>query len=227
MGIEALKAQLAKGEITQEQFAAELKKLLDAGTITQEEHDAAAKTDPGQNRNGGFSDEQMLAIQKMMQSEADKVRTKAAQEKKLLEDQLETLKTEKMTAEQKAEYDRKKLEADLKSREDALTKKEVALHTIDKLTDAKLPISFKEFLVGPSKEDAERNIAAFQQAWQAAIKEEVEEKFKQAGSTPPGTGGPTNKKWSEMTLTEQGKLLKENPAAAKSLAAAAGVILDI
>lgn len=224
MNIEALKKQLADGEITQEQFAAELKKLLDAGTITQEEHDVAAKVDPG-NPGGGMSAEE---IKKLLQSETDKIRTEYAKKLKAEQDKLDELKKEKMSEEEKAKFERNKLEKELKDRESALNAREVALHTIDKLTEAKLPLSFKDFLVGQTKEDADKNIASFQTAWQAAIKAEVDAKFKENGDNPgKRQGGGTTKKWSEMTLTEQGKLLIENPDLAKSLAKSAGVVLDI
>ena len=233
MNIEALKQQLSEGKITQEQFAAELKKLLDAGTITQEEHDAAGKADPGQ-AGGALTTEQVQAmiadaVKKAEQSAGDRVRTQYSQQQKDLQDELEKLKTEKMTAEQQAEYKRQKLEKDLKDREDALNVREVALHTIDKLTEAKLPLAFKAFLVGQTKEDADTNIAAFQTAWQTALKEAVDAKFKDGGDDPAKRkqGGAGQKKWSEMTLTEQGKLLVENPGLAKTLAAASGETLDI
>jgi hypothetical protein len=231
MNIEALKQQLAEGKITQEQFAAELKKLLEAGTITQEEHDAAAKVDPGTG-GGTLNAEQVQAmiaeaVKKAEQSAGDKVRTEYAAKLKAEQDKLDELRKAKMSDEEKAKFEKEKFEKELKEREDALNMREVALHTIDKLTEAKLPLSFKDFLVSGTKEDAEKNIIAFQTAWQAAIKAEVETKFKQGGGKPPGGQGATSKKWAEMTLTEQGKLLKENPEQAKALALAAGVILDI
>ena len=224
MGIEALKKQLAEGTITQEEFLAELKKLLEAGSITQEEHDATVKTDNGAGGNGGMSAEE---IRKLIQSETDKVRTEYANKLKAEKEEKEKLLKEKMSDEEKAKYERDKLINDLKEREAALSAREVALHTIDKLTEAKLPLAFKDFLVGASKEDADKNISAFQTAWQTAIKAEVDEKFKQGGSNPPGKGGQPTKKWSEMTLTERGKLLVENPGLAKTLAAASGEVLDI
>jgi hypothetical protein len=223
MNIAELKAKLASGELTQEQFAEELKKLLDAGTITQEEHDSAVKGDSGQA--GGMSAED---IKKLIQSETDKVRTEYAKKLKAEQDEKDRLLKEKMTDEEKARFEREKLQKDLEERERTLNAREVALHTIDKLTEAKLPLSFKDFLVAGSKEDADKNIEAFQKAWQAELKAAVDARFKDNGSTPPGQGGGTpTKKWSEMTLTEQGKLVTENPQLAKSLAAAAGIVLDI
>ncbi|MCG8685523.1 MAG: phage scaffolding protein [Desulfobacterales bacterium] len=49
------------------------------------------------------------------------------------------------------------------------------------------------------------------------------------GSNPPSGGGSTNNPWSRdnINLTEQGRLIKNNPAKAVKLAAEAGVILNI
>jgi Domain of unknown function (DUF4355)/Short C-terminal domain len=224
MNIEALKKQLADGEITQEQFAAELKKLLDAGTITQEDHDGAIN--PGGNpggTGGGMTEEQ---IKKLIQSETDKVRTEYNKKLKAEQDEKERLLKEKMSDEEKAKFEKDKLEKDLAEREAALNAREVALHTIDKLTEAKLPLSFKDFLVGQSKEDADKNIAAFQTAWQAAIKAEVDAKFKDHGGNPgkgQGGSGTTVNPWKQETfnLTRQAQLLRDEPELAKQLMAQA------
>ena len=113
MTIAELKAKLASGELTQEQFTAELKKLLDAGSITQEEHDAAVKGDSGQA--GG----QMTAedIKKLIQSETDKVRTEYAKKLKAEQDEKDRLLKEKMSDEEKAKFERDKLQKDLEERE--------------------------------------------------------------------------------------------------------------
>jgi hypothetical protein len=227
MNIEALKKQLAEGTLTQEQYAAELKKLLDAGTITQEEHDGALKTDPGQpgGQQGGMSADD---IKKLIQSETDKVRTEYANKLKAEQAEKERLLKEKMSDEEKAKFEKEKFERELKEREDALNAREVALHTIDKLTEAKLPLAFKDFLVGQSKEDAEKNVVAFQTAWQAAIKAEVDAKFKENGGAPgkgQGGGGSTVNPWKQETfnLTKQAQIMRDDPALAKTLMAQAGV----
>lgn len=230
MSIEALKQQLAEGKISKEQFAAELKKLLDAGSITQEEHDAAVKAANEDKKDDPLTADQVAAmiaeaVKKAEQSAGDKVRTEYAAKLKAEQEEKERLLKEKMSDEEKAKFEKEKFERELKAREDAIAAKEVALHTIDKLTEAKLPLSFKDFLVGPSKEDADKNIEAFSAAWQAAIKEAVDAKFKENGEDPTkrkGGGGATQKKWTEMTLTERGNLVKEDIELARKLAKEAG-----
>lgn len=231
MNIEALKKQLADGQLTKEQFAAELKKLLDAGTITQEEHDAASKTDNQSGGGSALTAEQVQAmiaeaVTKAEQSAGDKVRTEYAAKLKAEQLEKEKLLKEKMSDEEKAKFEKEKFERELKQREDALNAREVALHTIDKLTEAKLPLSFKDFLVAGSKEDAEKNVSAFQTAWQAAIKEAVDAKFKDHGTKPPGQSGAAGtikNPWlaESFNLTQQAKILKDDPALAQQLQAQA------
>jgi hypothetical protein len=237
MSIEALKQQLAEGKITKEQFAAELKKLLDAGTIDQAAYDAAiaeANNSSGGGGSGGaLTAEQVQAmiaeaVKKAEQSAGDKVRTEYAAKLKAEQEEKDRLLKEKMSDEEKAKFEREKLQKYLEEREKSLKQREVALHTIDKLTEAKLPLSFKDFLVADTTEDADKNIAAFQTAWQAAIKAEVDAKFKEHGSDPGkgkgGAGTNTVNPWKAETfnLTKQAQILKDDPELAKQLMAQAG-----
>lgn len=234
MNIEALKQQLAEGKISKEQFLAELKKLLDAGTITQEEHDAAAQTEPGGSNpddKGGKPGGEGLTleqVQQMIQSETDKVRTKYAQTVKDLELQLDKLKTEKMTDEQKAEHERKKFEDQLKQREKDLLEREVKLHTVDKLRELELPLEFRDVLAGADVEATDANITSFADQWQKALKAAVDKKFKEHGDDPnkkKGKGGSDVKNpWSDehFNLTKQAEIMKNDPELAKQLKAQAG-----
>lgn len=233
MNLEQLKAQLKEGKITKEQFLDELKKLLEAGTIDQAAHDTAVaetEEDPGNQNPGGFTPEQLEAIQKMVQGAGDQVRTEYTKKNKDLNDELERLKKEKMTAEEKAAYERQQYEKDLADREQTLLLGQVALHTVDVLTDLKLPIEFKVFTEKmTNKEDAENLLKLVSSKFNAAVQEAVNNRFKDAGGgTPPGGGGGgnTTKTWKQMTLTEQGKAFQENPEAARALAKADGITLN-
>ncbi|MEK4131998.1 DUF4355 domain-containing protein [Solibacillus sp. FSL W8-0474] len=222
MNIEQLLQQLKDGTITFEQFKAELAKLVDAGTITQDEANAAqTQADAG----GGGGDPQPLTmeqVQKMIaeaqekaaQSAADKVRTEYAAKLKKEQEENERLLKEKMTDEEKSKFEREKLENDLKEREAKLNAREVELHTIDLLNDPNnpLPLDFKKFLIGPSIEIATENVQAFRDAWQTAIQKAVDEKFKENGADPTKRqSGGSEKKFSEMTLTEKTLLFREDP----------------
>lgn len=225
MGIEALKQQLADGKITKEQFTAEVKKLLDAGTITQEEHDQAIQTaggdgGHGQGNEGGLTMEQ---VQKMIQSENDKIRNEYSQKLKDAQAELDKLKTDKMSEEEKAKYEREKLENELKQRETALLEREVKLHTVDKLRELELPLEFRDILAGADVEKTDERIKSFADQWQKALQAAVDKKFKDAGDDPgKGNGdGGTKNPWSKehFNLTEQARIMRENPELAKQLQA--------
>lgn len=236
MGLEELRNSLAEGKLTKEQFQAEVKKLLDAGTITQEVYDAEIKGIDSDDEE----DEESLsksAVEKMIaeaveaakQSAADQVRTEYSQKLKDAEAEKERLMKEKMTEEERAKYEREEYEKKLTEREAALNAREVEIHTTDKLIELKLPMTFKPFFVSSTKEEADKNVELFAAAWQSEIEKAVEAKFKENGTDPGGKGGGKggahSKKWDDMTLTEQGKLFREEPEKAKKLAAAAGVKL--
>lgn len=235
MGLDALKQQLASGTITKEEFAVAVGELLKAGTITQEEFDDATKEDSSGGQGGGnqafdikslfenpaFSSE----LQKLVQSETDKVRTAYAQKVKDKEKELEDLKLEKMNEEDKAKYLLDQKERELEDKTKALNQREVALHTVDKLTASSLPLSFKSILAGSTIEETDERIKTFETEWNNALAEAVKERFKEKGGKP-GTGkedpGERNP-WKKETynLTEQMRITREDPEKAKRLEAAA------
>lgn len=235
MGIEALRAQYKAGKLTKEQFLEAVKALLDAGTITQEEHDEAIKDDEDEDPDKKYEGLTAAEIRALIESEsakhaqsaADKVRTEYAKKLKDEQDAKDKLLRDKMTAEEQAEFDRKKHELELQQRENDLKKREVQLHVIEKINNA-FPLAFKDFLVADTKEDSDAKIELFRATWDAELKKAVDERLKGLGKDrdkPPGGGG-TSKKWKEMSLTEQSKLYQSDKEKAIALAKADGVSLS-
>lgn len=230
--IEQLKAELAAGTITLEVFKAQAKAVLTAdlaaNTIDQATHDsklAEVEATTAAGGGGGMSKEE---IAKMIQAEADKVRTEYSKKLKESEEALDKIKREKMSEEEKAKHDLEKAQKDIQDRESALLKREVELHAIDVITKKELPLNFREFLVGSSVEDTDKRVDTFAAAWASAIKEAVEKRFKDNGDDHKkggGGGGGQDNPWKSETfnLTKQGQLLKNDPELAKTLKAAAGV----
>jgi len=235
MGIEALKQQLADGKLTKEQFTGELKKLLDAGTIDQTAHDTTvAEVNADDNSGQALTAEQvrvMMAeeIAKAKQSEGDRVRTEYAAKLKAEQEENERLLKEKMSDEEKTKYEREQYEKKLADREAALNAREIELHLVDKLREFDIDSDFQQFAPNfQTKEDVAAFASLVSKSIKAGVKRDVDARFKEAGSTPPpggkgGTGGV--KKWSEMTLTEQGKMFAENPEQARVLAKQSGTPL--
>lgn len=232
--IEQLKAELAAGTITLEQFKEQAKATLAAGladkTIEQAAYDAQlAEIEATKEATKPLTLEE---VQRMIQSETDKVRTDYAKQLKDKQTELEKLQREKLTDEQKAALDLENAKKDIQDRETALLKREVELHAVDAIGKKGLPSNFREFLLGANVEETDKRIDTFALAWDASVKEAVEKRFKDSGTDPNkggGGGGVTVNPWKPETLnlTEQWKITKDNPTLAKSLAAAAGVTLVI
>lgn len=163
-------------------------------------------------------------IQKMIQSATDKVRTEYSKKLKEAQAEAERLAKEKMSEEEKAEFERQKLQDELTEKEQALLERELNLQAIDLLTEAKMPLTFKEFVIGADEETTKTKVKTLKTLWAEELEKAVQERFKEKGREPhnPSGGGDGEKNpWSKehFNLTEQGRLLRENPELAKQLMA--------
>ncbi|MGF9893312.1 DUF4355 domain-containing protein [Priestia megaterium] len=139
----------------------ELKALLDEGKLSQEEYDQKVAelqgqgSDPNDTKDTKKQDidlEQILksdALQKMIQSEVDKVRTKYVTEKKDLEKQLDELRQKDLSKE-----DLLKLkENNLRDFETKLKRKELDFDTVKLLEEKQLPTAILSYIPGDSIEE--------------------------------------------------------------------------
>jgi len=92
-------------------------------------------------------------VQKMIQSEVDKVRTKYVQESKDKDTEIEALKKASMDAKQLAEYERTQREEQVADREKRVEMSEHKLMVTQALANAKLPPSVATLMTAPK--DAE------------------------------------------------------------------------
>lgn len=238
MDLKALREALKAGKITlaqfKEQAKAYLASQLASGGIDQAEYDSqlsaveSEQEDGGGGAGGGGSTGGMTEedIKKLIQSEADKVRTEYAKKLRDREDELEKIKREKMTDEERAKADLDKAQKDLADKEAELQAREVALHTFDQLKTKELPLDFKEFVTGKTIEETDALIEKFSGLWAKGLKEAVDKRFKEGGREPQGgKGGATGtvNPWKKETLnlTKQAEILKSDPALAQQLIAAA------
>lgn len=162
-------------------------------------------------------------IAKMVNAQVDKIKNDLESK---YSKQLEQVKTEaleegerraKMTADEKAEEDRKRRELEFERREKELELRERKAETRDLLTNAGLPLSFVNQLMGKNSEETQRNINEFQKIVNQQVQNELHKKA--AGKVPnAGSSSPApQKKLSEMTLDEQMALYHENPQAFQAL----------
>lgn len=166
----------------------------------------------------------MEEVQRMIQSETDKVRTEYSQKLKDAKAEAERLAKEKMSEEEKAEFERQKLQKELQEKEQALLERELNLKAIDLLTEAKMPLTFKEFVVGADEETTKAKVKTLKTLWTEELEKAVKERFKEKGRdphNPRGDDDATKNPWSKehFNLTEQGRLLRDNPELAKQLMA--------
>lgn len=98
----------------------------------------------------------------------------------------EAEKLAKMNAEQRAEHERQKREADFAKRERELTTRELKAGALEILTQKGIPKELAEVLNYESAETCNASIAAVEKSFQQAVEASVNEKLR---GTPPTAGG--------------------------------------
>lgn len=166
------------------------------------------------------------------QAELDRILAKTiAKERAKREKEIEAAKTEaeklaKMNAEQKAEYERQQQEEALAKREREISRRELRATALEQLADRGLPKQLADILVYTDADSTNESLKAVEQAFRTSVEQGVNERLK--GEPPKGKGktgeGVTNP-WKKETfnMTEQGRILREDPALAKQLKLAAGI----
>lgn len=155
-----------------------------------------------------LTDEQMATVQKYLQSETDKVRTKYSQELKTANDELAKYKPVEKTESEKAFEQRLKA---LEDREAELAAKERSNNIASKLKEKGLPVELAQFItIGENMdEDIEKVGTALGNYFlNANFKPESHASNK----------GITKEQFSRMSYMERSKLYKENPELYKMLA---------
>lgn len=175
------------------------------------------------------------------QEELDKlIAGRVSKERKNLQKQFDENLDEKISAALKKEKDLSKLskedrekmelsekEKKLVEKEKSIALKEQRYQAIDELQERNLPKSFADVLVHEDAQKTLDNIKMFEEQWNAEMESKVEERVSDAlkGKAPirKGSTGNMVNPFAKDTfnLTEQGKLLKENPELYKTLKAQA------
>lgn len=118
------------------------------------------------------------------------------------------------------------LEEELAKERQARVRSELHNKAATLATQKGLPVELVAYFVGQDEDSTVNNLTALESIWQQNIQKAVEEKFKENGRTPPaggggGSGNPNPWKKETFNLTEQGRLLRENPELAKQMMAQA------
>jgi len=176
-----------------------------------------------QEQPKGLSREEVQAMidsrEKEWQSKFDRLNT----EKTQLEKEKEDLEKAKLTEKERAEYDIRKKEEELKKEREAVSRKILEIDTIEILKEKEVPFEFKKFLMGTDKESTTKNIELFKGVFDSKIQEHIDKIFKERGAEPDNENGASTghkNPWvpgPNYNLTEQARLIKENPELAASM----------
>lgn len=216
---EQLDEMLAKGEISQEEYNAKLKEIEDGN--------GDKKKDPQEEFINSEAFKKIL--EKQIQSATDRVRTEYSQKLKEQQQELEALKAAQMTEEERKEAELKKEREALAAERAELARLKVENHATKILADKKLPLETLEFVAAEDEAKTTDRIDKFTELVDKLVQAKVDEEFEKHGYTPGG--GSSNKTVvnpfakETFSLTEQGKLLRENPELAKKLAAQVNIKL--
>lgn len=217
MTLEELKKQLEEGKLTQAQFD-EMVRILGLELNPDPDPEPQPEQDD---------------IDKLIEKAVDRATNKLGNENKALREKLEKLKKTKLSAEEIAEEERREKETALAEREAAVKAAEnrmFALKQIKKIgldSGDETAIQIVDLVMGEDEDAISENVSALKKLVDSLVAVEVDKAFKSTGRVPGKgkSGGTQNNPFSKDTynLTEQMRLLQENPELAEQLKMEAGV----
>lgn len=225
MTLEELKKQLEEGKLTQEQFD-EMVRILGLELNPDPDPEPQPEQDPEPQP-------EQDDIDKLIEKAVDRATNKLGNENKALREKLEKLKKTKLSAEEIAEEERREKETALAEREAAVKAAEnrmFALKQIKKIgldSGDETAIQIVDLVMGEDEDAISENVSALKKLVDSLVAVEVDKAFKSTGRVPGKgkSGGTQNNPFSKDTynLTEQMRLLQENPELAEQLKMEAGV----
>ena len=172
------------------------------------------------NKSAAFTDEQMVLINQMIQSESDR-RTNQALKKERAKHQKElSLANLDGVEREKAEAANRIAELEEQVKAFTIEKNKSELKSV--LSSRGLSAEFADYLaIGEDITENQRTIDAIDKLFKAAVKTEVEKRIAATGATPKGSNF-TNSEVSletfrKMSLAEQAALYNSNPELYKKL----------
>ena len=125
------------------------------------------------------------AVQKMIQSATDKIRTDYSKKLRQLEEEKEALIKEKMTEAEKKDYELNKREKAIREAEAQLLASNIETTAATELARLEIPFDFKDFIKGETVDDTKARAEQFHELWKAAVSEEVQKRFAANGRHVP------------------------------------------
>lgn len=230
MNKEKLDSLLSSGAITQEEYNEILFKLggNENGLQKTEQLQDKGQEETKQKEVNTFDEEK---LEKLIQAKVDRLTARLGKEKAELQKEVDKLKREKLSDEEIKQLEISEKEKALAEREQVLLDRENRLYAIKAIKAAQLDdgsdksLELVDFVMSNDTETIDKRVKAFGDLVRKFVTAEVDKKFKSNGRTPNtgSSGGGNNNPFSKesFNLTEQMRILSENPELAKQLQAAA------
>lgn len=215
----------------------ELKNLLEEGKITKEQFKQMALAidpdykddDDAPDKKGEKKEEPDL--EKLIQQAVDRATNKLGNENKRLREEMETIKKEKLTAEERAELEKKQEREQFERERAEFQTEKNKLYAVKAIKAAGLDdgsdkaLELVNFVLGSDEAEIDSRVKAFGDLVKKFVASEVDKTFKDTGRNPQrggGSGSEYNPYAKEtFNLTKQMELELADPEKAKRLQAAA------
>lgn len=130
------------------------------------------------------------AVEKMIQSATDKVRTEYVKKLKILEAEKEELEKAKMTEEEKRAFEEEKRQKELEAKEQEIRQKELNIKAYDVIVEQELNPKLKPFILADTEEDIETKAKELKSIINNIVETALQEKIKGLGREPHKGGEP-------------------------------------
>ena len=124
-------------------------------------------------------------VQKMLQSETDKIRTEYSKKNAELQKLLDAEKNSKLTEQEKLELAQKQIA----EKEAELQKEKNGIHAVKELENAEMSTKFLPFVTSESDEKTTELVQTLKAIFDAAVSEKVDDTFKGTGRKVPNGKG--------------------------------------
>lgn len=187
MTLEKLKKMLADGTIDQKEYDSMVEKL---GLKEDSKKDEDKKKEDEGKKDSGVPDN----LQYLIQSAVDRATNKLGNENKKLREQLESLQKEKMSDDERKQFEFDAQVKALKLKEQELKEKELRMFAIKAIKDAGLDdggdtaLALVDLLMGESEDAITNKTASLKSLVDKSVKSQVEQRFKASGRDM-GKGG--------------------------------------
>lgn len=210
----------------------ELKKLLEDGKITKEQFkQMALAIDPNYKDEDEPEKKTEPDLEKLIQQAVDRATNRLGNDNKRLREELENIKKEKLTAEERAELEKKQEREQFERERAEFQMEKNKLYAVKAIKAAGLDdgsdksLELVNFVLGADEKEIDSRVKAFGELVKKFVAAEVDKTFKDNGRNPnkSAKGGSEINPYMKDTfnLTKQMELEATDPEKAKALQAAA------